>query len=309
MLSNTFTFTDPEGVRVHVYRWDPEEGQPVRGVIQIAHGMTETARRYSRFAEALTDAGYVVYGNDHRGHGRTAERPEDLGYVGEDGFTWMVRNMAQLTEIIQSEQAGLPVFLFAHSMGSFLAQKYIAEHGDKINGVILCGSNGPRGRELYAGVALTKLIASARGSRHRSKMIDNMAFGGFNRTFRPSRTSFDWLSRDEQEVDKYVADPECGFLSTIGFYRDLFRLLQDIHRPETMQAIPKELPVMLIAGDRDPVGQYGKGIRRLAEMYRELGIREVECILYPEARHELLNEKNRDEVTSDCLSWLRNHTP
>lgn len=308
MRTNTFHFLDEENVRIHVYHWLPDEAIEIQGVVQIAHGMTETALRYERFAEELTAAGYVVYANDHRGHGRTAATEQDLGYVGENGFMWMVRNMAQLTKIIREQHNNLPLFLFAHSMGSFLAQQYITEHADLIDGLILCGSNGPRGPELLAGVSVTKLIASMKGSRHRSAFIDKLAFGSFNRKFKPARTQVDWLSRDPKEVDKYVEDPYCGFLSTVGFYRDFFKLLRNIHRPEVMNHIPKQLPILLIAGDDDPVGNYGKGVRKLADQYRQLGLEQVECKLYEGARHELLNETNRDEVTADCLAWLQRQT-
>ncbi|MCY7484277.1 alpha/beta hydrolase [Paenibacillus alvei] len=308
MRTNTFHFLDEENVRIHVYHWLPDEAIEIQGVVQIAHGMTETALRYERFAEKLTAAGYVVYANNHRGHGRTAATEQDLGYVGENGFMWMVRNMAQLTKIIREQHNNLPLFLFAHSMGSFLAQQYITEHADLIDGLILCGSNGPRGPELLAGVSVTKLIASMKGSRHRSAFIDKLAFGSFNRKFQPARTQVDWLSRDPKEVDKYVEDPYCGFLSTVGFYRDFFKLLRNIHRPEVMNHIPKQLPILLIAGDDDPVGNYGKGVRKLADQYRQLGLEQVECKLYEGARHELLNETNRDEVTADCLAWLQRQT-
>lgn len=308
MRTNTFHFIDEEQVRIHVYHWMPEDTVEVRGVVQIAHGMTETAIRYERFAEELTAAGYIVYANDHRGHGNTAATEQDLGYIGEDGFTWMVRNMVQLTKMIREQNGDTPLFLFAHSMGSFLAQQYITEYASLIDGVILCGSNGPRGPELLAGVGVSKLIASMKGSRHRSAFIDKMAFGSFNRKFKPARTQVDWLSRDMKEVDKYVADPYCGFLSTVGFYRDFFKLLRNIHRPEVMNRIPKQLPVLLIAGDDDPVGNYGKGVRKLADLYGQLGLEQVECKLYAGARHELLNETNRDEITTDCLTWLVKQT-
>ncbi|UHA75952.1 alpha/beta hydrolase [Paenibacillus sp. 481] len=308
MQQHTFTFTDPQHIPIHVYCWSPDDERSIRGIVQIAHGMTETAERYERFAQALTDAGYVVYGNDHRGHGKTAAQVENLGYLGENGFEWMVLNMAQLSTMIKEKHEGLPLFLFGHSMGSFLSQQYISLHADLIEGVILCATNGPRGVDIIAGANLAKLIRTMRGDRHRSLLIDKLAFGSFNRKFEPSRTPFDWLSRDPAEVDKYVADPYCGFLSTVSFYHDFFRFLRVIHQPTTMARIPKTLPVMLIAGDADPVGMYGKGVLRLAEMYKQLTIQDVTCNIYAGARHELLNETNRDEITTDCIQWLRAHT-
>lgn len=304
MQEGQFIMTDPQQVNIHVYRWLPDNGTPPKGIVQIAHGMTEKACRYKRFAQALTQEGYIVYANDHRGHGKTAGHPDELGYVGKDGFEWMVKNMAQLNEHIRREHPGLPLFLFTHSMGSFLGQKYMYTYPDSIDGIILSGSDGKRGIELSFGIWAAGLLTRVRGDRHRSRWIDSMAFGSFNRKFKPSRTPLDWLSRDEAEVDRYIADPECGMVCTIGFYYDFFRLLQEIHRPDRMSRIPKSLPILVISGEDDPVGHHGKGIMQLLAMYRDLQLTEVQSKLYPGARHELLNETIRDEVTGDIIQWL-----
>ncbi|OKP97350.1 alpha/beta fold hydrolase [Paenibacillus sp. P46E] len=309
MREKSFKMTDPLGVAIHVYEWLPEPEAPVRGIVQIAHGMCETAARYARFAAALTGAGYAVYANDHRGHGHTADRIDLLGDTGEDGFYWMRRNLLQLAGIASSRHEGLPIFLLAHSMGSFLAQKLMCEDGHEVyTGFILSGTNGPRGM-LRLGESLAGLQSRLQGIRHRSVLMNGIVFGPYNRSFAPVRTAFDWLSSDSQEVDLFIADPYCGAVCTTRFFRDFFRLLRDIHSPETLLTLCKNKPVYLFAGAKDPVGMNGQGVIRLAGIYQEHGISDVEFKLYPEGRHEMLNEVNRDEVTSDVLDWLVRHLP
>lgn len=259
MRENSFTMTDPLGVNIHVYVWLPEPAAPVRGVVQIAHGMCETAARYTRFASALTAAGYAVYANDHRGHGKTAGKVNLLGDTGENGFYWMRRDLVQLANIARSRHEGLPVFLFAHSMGSFLAQKLMCEEDSDIYaGYILSGTNGPR-TMLKAGESLAALQLKLQGERHRSVLLNGIVFGAYNRSFSPIRTAFDWLSSDPQEVDRYIADPFCGAICTTRFFRDFFRLLRDIHCQETLLKLCKDKPVYLFSGAKDPVGMNGQG--------------------------------------------------
>lgn len=309
MRENSFKMTDPIGVPIHVYEWLPEPEATVRGIVQIAHGMCETAARYARFAAALTGAGYAVYANDHRGHGQTAGRVDLLGDTGEDGFYWMRRNLLQLAGIARSRHEGLPIFLLAHSMGSFLAQKLMCEEGHtEYAGFILSGTNGPRGL-LGLAESLAGIQSKLQGVRHRSVLLNSMVFGPYNRSFSPVRTAFDWLSSDTEEVDRFIADPFCGAICTTRFFRDFFRLLRDIHSGETLLTLCKDKPVYLFAGAKDPVGMNGEGVLRLAEIYRERGIADVEYRLYPEGRHEMLNEVNRDQVTADVLDWLVRHLP
>ncbi|WP_342564756.1 alpha/beta hydrolase [Paenibacillus sp. FSL R7-0345] len=309
MRENSFTMTDPLGVNIHVYVWLPEPAAPVRGVVQIAHGMCETAARYTRFASALTAAGYAVYANDHRGHGKTAGKVNLLGDTGENGFYWMRRDLVQLANIARSRHEGLPVFLFAHSMGSFLAQKLMCEEDSDIYaGYILSGTNGPR-TMLKAGESLAALQLKLQGERHRSVLLNGIVFGAYNRSFSPIRTAFDWLSSDPQEVDRYIADPFCGAICTTRFFRDFFRLLRDIHCQETLLKLCKDKPVYLFSGAKDPVGMNGQGVLRLAALYKEQGLGDVEYRLYPEGRHEMLNEVNHEEVTADVLDWLVRHLP
>ena len=305
MRIHTFSWKDTDGIDIFVYVWHPDENTELRGIVQISHGMAETAARYERLALALTTHGYIVYANDHRGHGRTAGSLERLGIPGANGFQRMVVNMAELTDQIRARHPKLPIFLLGHSMGSFLAQQYMIKFSDKIKGVILSGSNGRQSSLLVVAIWLAKLQAKLQGDNHRSQLLHSLTFGSYNKAFRPNRSNFDWLSRDTAEVDTYIHDPFCGAVFTAGFFRDFFKGLQDIHRPEQMEKIPKNLPVYIFSGEKDPVGAMGNGVRQLLQMYRKLGLKQVSSTLYPEGRHEMLNELNREEVTKDLIHWLQ----
>ncbi|GIO31610.1 MULTISPECIES: alpha/beta hydrolase [Paenibacillus] len=308
MVEQTFTMTDPHGTKLHVYQWLPDPEAEIVGILQIAHGMCETAERYARFAAALTGKGYAVYAHDQRGHGLTAGSLERLGDVGENGFQFMVQDIVQLGRLARAQHPSVPLFLMGHSMGSFLVQKVILTEADGYDGFILSGTNGPRGM-LRAGHMLASLQRMLQGDSHRSLMMNAIVFGGFNKAFSPNRTRFDWLSRDPEEVDRYIEDPFCGAICTARFFRDFFALLQEIQHPDGYQGISKHKPIYLFSGDQDPVGLKGQGVRRLEAVYRSLGLADVECRLYPEGRHEMLNEINRDEVTADVLDWLNRHNP
>jgi alpha-beta hydrolase superfamily lysophospholipase len=304
LRKENFSWKDPDGIEIFVYVCRPPEDVVEKGVVQISHGMGETASRYQRFAQYLTEAGYIVYANDHRGHGRTALSTDKIGILGKDGFSKMFHDMAILTERIHEKHSHLPVFLFAHSMGSFLAQKYMYVYPFKVKGVILSGTNGKQGFNLNAGMWLATLECWVFGENHRSKLLDKLSFGAFNAKFKPNRTAFDWLSRDEDEVNAYIENPNTGKIFSSGFFRDFFKLLIQIHQKKNINHIPKDLPIFVISGDSDPVGFMGKGVRQLLGMYQESGLMEVTSKIYPGARHEILNELNRDEVHQDILNWL-----
>ncbi|WP_068615550.1 alpha/beta hydrolase [Paenibacillus tuaregi] len=311
MESHHFDMLSSDGKYIYIYNWFPSPSEwegPPRGVVQIAHGMAETARRYERLARALTTQGYVVYANDHRGHGRTAGTHEELGRPGTDGFNAMVNDMILLGAIIKDKHPETPLLLLGHSMGSFLTQKVMYTWPDPYAAFMLSGTCGKRGM-LQFGEQVARMQIALQGERHPSLLLNALVFGGYNRTFRPVRTAFDWLSRDDGEVDKYIADPECGVISSAGFFRDFFRLLQEIHTPSRMERIPKDKPVYLFSGEEDPVGMKGDGVRLLHRRYQELGLQDVECRLYPGARHEILNEINRDEVTAHLIDWMNQRIP
>lgn len=305
MISKTFKFVDPQGVEIYVYKWLPKNLKKAKGVVQIAHGMAEHASRYERFAQKLTAAGYIVYANDHRGHGKTAGKLENVGYFGDkDGFTWMVRDLYQLNGIIHNSFPKLPVFLFGHSMGSFLTQNFMESYKFSINGAILSGTLGPQGALIDFGLFLSSLIILFKGKKHLSKTLFDISMGSYNKSFRPNRTKFDWLSRDKKEVDKYVADPYCGGVFTAQAYHDLFWGIKDMHRLSRMRKISKDLPIYLFSGELDPVGSKTRTVVNLINIYNDLEIKNVSFKFYKKCHHETLNETNREEVMKDVIRWL-----
>jgi alpha-beta hydrolase superfamily lysophospholipase len=291
---------------LYIYEWLPEVSVPIKGLIQIVHGMAETADRYSRVASALCESGYAVYAHDQRGHGKTAKSLQELGDCGEDGFDGMTNDILELSALLKDKYGSLCHYLLGHSMGSFLTQRIIEQHGEAYSGFILSGTNGPRSN-LGLAKSLAQIQIRFQGASHPSLLLNAMVFGRYNHRISPVRTPFDWLSRDEDEVDKYIRDPYCGEVCTAGFFRDFFGLLQDIQKQSNYSNISRNKPIYLIAGDQDPVGMYGKGVTNLHQIYLNLGISDVECRLYPGGRHEILNEINRDEVTTDLLGWLERH--
>ncbi|MGE0422623.1 MAG: lysophospholipase [Reyranellaceae bacterium] len=303
MRTDSYTLTADDGYALHVYRWLPD-GEP-RAVVQLAHGLGEHAGRYARFARALTDAGYAVHANDHRGHGRTAPTADDLGFFAEqNGWRRVLDDMALLRSRIGTDHPGLPVAIFGHSMGSFLTQWTIAERGADYVGAVLCGSNGKPPPIASLGKLVARFERWRRGPRARSPLLLKMSFVEFNRRFRPNRTDSDWLSRDPAEVDAYVTDPLCGFVPTGQLWIDLISGVARQTDPELVGRIPKGLPIFVIAGTADPVSDGAKGLPSLLDAYRGAGVSRVLHRFYDGARHELVNETNREEVTADVLAWL-----
>ena len=289
------TFTDADGVDITYRRWLPESGE-AKAIVQIAHGASEHSGRYDRFAQALTSAGYAVYANDHRGHGLTS-KATGVGQAGPRGWAGMIDDLGELGTLAREEVGGdKKLVLFGHSMGSFLAQLYAQRHGDTIDALVLSGSSGG-----MAGIA--DIVA----------MLEQMPpdepaalFGPLNAPFEPARTPFDWLSRDEAEVDKYIEDPYCGdnHPLTIGFVTDMLKHNASAWDDGNEKAIPADLPVLFITGGADPVSDGATSIRELEARYRANGLKDVTAHYYDDARHELLNETNRDDVTRDVIEWL-----
>lgn len=300
---NEFTFTASDGASLSAYKWEPASSP--RGVIHIAHGLAEHAGRYARTAKALNAFGYVVYAHDMRGHGKSAQSPDDLGFLAEDdGWNRVVRDVAEMVTSEAESHAELPVILLGHSLGSYLAQQVIYEYPNLIQAVILSAPNGKPTFLANAGRAIARAERLRLGKRGRSQVINSMTFGKFNEAFAPVETPFDWLSRDSAEVKLYFNDARCGFISTTQLWVDFLDGLSTLAQPTQKRKIPITLPVYILAGSRDPVCAYGKGAEALVAEYKEAGLRDVTFKLYPEARHELLNETNRNEVIDDLVSWL-----
>jgi len=290
-------------LRGHI--WKPDAGVEPRGVVHIVHGMAEHGGRYRRLAETLTAAGYIVYAPDTRGHGLTAGGPERLGHLADmDGWALVVSDVLEINHLIHRQHPGQPIALLGHSMGSFISQHYITLYGQTLNAVALSATDFSSGQLRRVARLLAHWEVRRHGVHHRSKLMNRLSFGSFNKPFKPCRTDFDWLSRDEAEVDKYIADPLCGFLCSAQAWEDLFTGLERIHSQHTRNRIPKDLPVYLFSGDKDPVGKFGRGPERLHAAYRKAGIQDVSLKLYNCVRHEPFNETNRDEITADLTDWL-----
>lgn len=299
----TFTLRTTDGTELFVYRWLPPG--PCKAVVQIAHGLAEHAERYARLAEALNAAGYAVYANDHRGHGRTCKSRDDLGFfAAQDGWRLCVDDLWMLNRHIALQHPGVRLVLLGHSMGATLAEQFIGEHGDALAGVVLSSSGGQPTLLASVGRLIMRIERWRVGPRGRSKLAQALTFEAFNKQFAPTRTAFDWLSRDPVEVDKYVADPLCGFSASVQLWIDLIDGGKAAASATHRARIPKTLPIYVIAGTRDPVSGSTKQIQPMLAAYKAAGIRNVQHRFYPEARHELFNEINRDEVTRDVVEWM-----
>jgi alpha-beta hydrolase superfamily lysophospholipase len=312
-----------DGANLFMRRWKTGTAAP-RAVLHIVHGMAEHSGRYARLARRIGEEGIEVWAADQRGHGETSKNKQNdpgrgglLGHCADgDGFLRVAADIHALNRAAARERPGIPLFLLGHSWGSFIAQYYIENFegrevdGEKpvnLAGCILSGTRGPDGLKVALGAPFMSLLVSLKGERKGSRIAKAAVDGSYNKAFRPNRTAFDWLSRDEKEVDAYAADPLCGFLCSTGFYRDMTLALTVIHRREEMARIRKELPVYIISGSADPVCDMGESHAALAVAYRHQEIRDLETVLYPDARHETLNETNREEVTESLLSWLLRH--
>ncbi len=285
--------------------WAPANPNEIKGIFQITHGMAEHGERYEDFAKFLCHNGFIVYCNDHIGHGKSVVDDSKLGYFGKErGWISFVEDVEALTDIATAEHPNLPVCLFGHSMGSFVARSYMRKYGNKIDKAIICGTSGSN-PAVSAGIMLTKIIIKLKGEMHRSELINKIAFGSYNNKFKPARTAFDWLTRDRDIVDKYVADKYCGFLFTARGYLDMFSILADVSKDSWYNAVDKELPILLIAGSMDPVGAYSKGVKEVYDKLKASGHKDVSIKLYTDARHEILNETDRITTYNDIVNWVK----
>jgi len=306
-IAATTWFESGDGVKLFVRQWRPDG--TAKGVLHIAHGLGEHGGRYERCVRALNTRGYAVFANDHRGHGSTALTLDGLGYFADsDGWNRVVEDLRLLIKAERKEYPGLPIMLLGHSMGSFMAQDFLMRHPSLIAGCILSGSNGKDILRVSALKALAFIERLRLGKRGRSRLMHLLALNIANKEFRPTRTLFDWLSRDTAEVDRFLADPTCGFVGTTQLWFDLLQGASAPGKTENLNRIPKDMPIYIFAGCRDPVGHNCKRLERLISVYRRAGLSNVSFKFYPEGRHEMLNEINRDEVTADLIDWLEKQT-
>ena len=289
---------------VHVDQWTPV-GRNIVGVVQIAHGVAEYAKRYEPFAKYLCDNGFVVVANDHLGHGQSVVGDGPMVYFGEeDGWQHVVEDMEELRRRTAKVFGDKPYFMFGHSMGSFLARTHLIRYPGAVDGCILCGTGHMSAMVVAGGKLLADKEIKRLGRKAFSVKVDQLAFGSSNKAFAPNRTAFDWLSANEENVDAYVNDPLCGGKTTLGLFRDMLDGIGFITKQSNINQMDKEVPVYFIAGDQDPVGDMGKGVQKAHDCFKKAGVRDLSIKLYHGLRHEILNETGKKYVYRDVLDWL-----
>ena len=302
-----FTYLSSDGkTTLGASLWLPQQ-EPYRGIVQICHGMVEHMGRYEWLAGQLTDKGYIVCGDDHLGHGRSADN-QTLGYFGErDGWRHLVEDEHLLRLLMQKQYPSMPYYLLGHSMGSFITREYITQYAAGLKGYICCGTSG-RNPLIGFALVLSNVMVALQGGKHIGRLLNRLAFQNYNRHFGEVVTGVEWLSRDAAQYLPFANDPKCHFTFTNAGFRDLFRLLHRVSGKQWSNRVPKELPILILSGEEDPVGNYGKGVRQVYGWLKKSGIHALQLKLYPEARHELHNELNRDEFVEDVLAFLSCHS-
>lgn len=299
-----FTFRSSTDINIiHAKKCIPD-GSP-RAVIQIAHGIAEHIDRYTEFMSFLADNGFAVYANDHLGHGGSVVTGDEKGFFAEKhGWNYVVEDMVKLHDIAHSEYPDVPYVMFGHSMGSFLTRNYIIDHPDKYDLAILSGTGHQSRALIVGGRAASEALVALNGAHGDGQKLNDIAFGSYLSRIPDARTPFDWLSRDAAQVDKYIADPMCGFICTASLYRDMMYGISYITSKSNIGKMDKDKPVYFMSGAADPVGDYGKGVGKAYKTFCDAGLKDVFMRLYPEGRHEMLNETNKEQVYSDILDWL-----
>lgn len=306
MIKEDIYYDSRDGVsKIHAIKWSADIDKPV-AVLQIVHGMAEYIDRYDNFARYMVDQGYVVVGDDHLGHGQSIGENGKAGYFcKKDPATVLVRDEHRLKKMIEAQYPGVPYFILGHSMGSFIARNYMFKYGKGITGMIVMGT----GSQSSALLRVSKMMAAVngffKGNKSVAKMIDKIAFGAYNNGIEEPRTKNDWLTKDTTIVDKYNADELCGFTFTVNGFKALFELISRLNNPDNLNQIPKDLPVFFVSGGQDPVGDYGEGVILAKNMLVRAGLDNVSMKLYPEDRHEILNETDKETVYQDIQEWIQ----
>lgn len=295
-----FTFDSRDGkTKIHAVRWIPE-GKAIC-ILQIVHGMAEYIERYEEVAHYFAEKGILVTGEDHLGHGKSVAEGGTYGYFCEqDPATVVVRDVHRLKKMTQEDYPGIPYVILGHSMGSFILRNYLFRYGSGIQGAIVCGTGSKPQALVHVCRAMAAVQGAFLGQKHVAKLIDKLAFGSYNKMVGEGY----WLCRDNKVVEAYATDPLCGFTFTVNGYRTLFDLLYRLNRRENLEQMPRELPVLFIAGDKDPVGDMGKGVEKAVDDFRKVGMKHIALKLYPEDRHEILNELDKFKVYEDIYPWI-----
>ena len=276
-----------------------------RAIVQIIHGIAEYIDRYDEFMSFLADNGIIAVGTDHLGHGKSIESEEQTGFFAyENGWDYVVRDEEVLRLAMHENYPELPIIVFGHSMGSFMARTLLIRYPDAFNAAIISGTGNQGAALVNGGLIMGNLVTGLKGAHHYSKFLNNLAFGSYNKIYDNPKTEYDWLSRDEANVQKYIDDPLCGFIPSCSLVRDMMTGVKFITNKKNLTAMNKDMPVYFMSGDMDPVGECGKGVQKAYNNFLEAGMKDVSIKLYPGGRHEMLNEINKDEVYTDILAWL-----
>ena len=276
-----------------------------RAIVQIIHGIAAYIDRYDEFMSFLADNGIIAVGTDHLGHGKSIESEEQTGFFAYDnGWDYVVRDEEVLRLAMHENYPELPIIVFGHSMGSFMARTLLIRYPDAFNAAIISGTGNQGAALVNGGLFMGNLVTGLKGAHHYSKFLNNLAFGSYNQIYDNRKTEYDWLSRDEANVQKYIDDPLCGFIPSCSLFRDMMTGVKFITNKKNLTAMNKNMPVYFMSGDMDPVGECGKGVQKAYNNFLEAGMKDVSIKLYPGGRHEMLNEINKDEVYTDILAWL-----
>lgn len=303
MKKEFYYLSADEETQIHAIEWVPK-AQP-RAVLQMCHGMSEYIERYDEFATFLSEQGYYVVGHDHLGHGKSITGSDKLGFFHEkNGNDYVVADIHNLRILTEEKYPDLPYFMLGHSMGSFLVRQYMGVYGAGLSGAIVMGTGEQPTLLLRAGKAICRLLALIHGWDYHSQLVDGMAAGGYEKHFANEEDGSNWLSRNPENVRKYKNDPLCGYMFTVNAYYHMFLGMIKMNKQEKAGRISKNLPILLISGKEDPVGDYGKGVKKVYKKYKDNGMRRITMRLYAQNRHEILNELNREEIFGDIIQWL-----
>jgi len=305
MKKSDIRLISKDGKSIFIHYWQPLEISEEPTIVQIVHGMAEHGGRYNEFASFLVQKGFIVYANDHRGHGRSVGEEDTFGYFADtDGWNRVVADLYMVSSYIISNHPKGKLILLGHSMGSFLARRFVQCYDLKLAGLLISGTGYDTGILGDLGIGIAKFQMLKNGSSTLSTLLDRLSFGSFNKTFKSAETPFDWLSRDSKKVREYIEDPYCGFVFTAGGFCDMLGGIKELHKREEIKRTPIDVPIYIFSGELDPVGKEGKGVKKVYDSYITMGCKDVTLKLYPEGRHEMLNEINRYDVYRDIIDWI-----
>ncbi|MDD3520409.1 MAG: alpha/beta fold hydrolase [Actinomycetota bacterium] len=307
----SYFFAD-DGVKISYFKWIPDK--EIKGIVLIAHGMAEHSERYDDFAGFLNRNAFAVFANDHRGHGKTAGSTDRLGFISEEnGWEIMVNDFLKMKEEVKSQYPAKPLFALGHSMGTFIIRDIMLEDKKAVStdleGVILSGTGCGLGLMGKIGKLIFKSEIGKKGADGKSQLLHDMSFGKYNKSFRPNRTEYDWLSTNNDNVDRYIEDPCCGTVFSASFFRDLAYGIEKVNNFKNIKNVNKNLPIFLISGKEDPVGNFSKGVKKVYSDYIKAGIPDIQMNFYEGLRHEILNETGKEKVYKDILNWLIKYIP